>query len=436
MIGQKPEARSQKPDNKRRMGLSPVTDAIIVLLFSVFCALSSVFAADISLHGFLQGNYSADTTSSNPDGGDFKLAEERLQLKLEASKDPFHIFVKTDGWYDHIDQRWDSDLREGYVDYTASKWDTRIGRQVITWGVGDLLFINDVFPKDYEAFFSGRPLEYLKKGIDGAKIGIYPGFASFEVIAIPFFTPNVFPSSNRFWMFDPMPGITNQPKTEQPVTLGNTEFAVRAYREIAGFDASLYYYRGFFRQPSMLPDNPFMPTRLRLFFPRLSVYGASAQGRALDGVLSLEAGYYESREDRDGTNPMIPNSQTRFLIGYQRQMWEDFTIGLQYYVEYMHNYPAYVSNLPAGFPKDRRYYDLASVRLTQFLMQQTLKLSLFAFYSPSVGEYFMNPEIKYNFTDHIWAAIGANIFGGGNQASQFGQFTKDDNAYVQVRYEF
>jgi hypothetical protein len=186
----------------------------------------------------------------------------------------------------------------------------------------------------------------------------------------------------------------------------------------------------------MMPDNPTMPTKLTLFFPKLSVHGASLQGRGLDGVLSLEAGYYDSREDRSGTNPMIPNSQTRFLIGYQRQIWEDFSIGLQYYVEYMHNYSAYVNSLPSGFPKDRKYHDLTSVRLTQLLIHQTMRLSFFAFYSPSVGDYLLNPEIKYNFTDHIWAAIGSNIFGGGNHASYFGQLDKNDNIYVQVRYEF
>ncbi len=247
------------------------------------CILSSSNAAasDISLHGFLQGNYSADAASSNPDGADFKLAEERLQLKLDASKDPFRIFIKADGFYDHIDEKPKSELREGYLDFTSSKWDGRVGRQVITWGVGDLIFINDVFPKDYEAFFSGRPLEYLKKGIDGAKIGIYPGFASFEVIAIPFFTPNTFPSPNRFWMFDPMPGVTDREKVKPPVTLGNTEIALRAYRDIAGFDVSFYAYRGFFRQPSMMPDNATMPTKLTLFYPdavgiRREPSGASA----------------------------------------------------------------------------------------------------------------------------------------------------------------
>jgi hypothetical protein len=48
----------------------------------------------------------------------------------------------------------------------------------------------------------------------------------------------------------------------------------------------------------------------------------------------------------------------------------------------------------------------------------------------------LNPEIKYNFSDHVWSAMGANIFGGGKASSQFGQFDKNDNIYVQVRYEF
>ncbi|MBI4684398.1 MAG: hypothetical protein HY755_04280 [Nitrospirae bacterium] len=409
---------------------------LIFFLITLFL-FSPASAADISLHGFFQGNYASDISSSNPSGGDFKWAGERVQLKLEASKDPFRLFLKPDAFYDHIDRKTELELREGYIDYTASTWDIRAGRQILTWGLGDLIFINDVFPKDYEAFFSGRPLEYLKKGVDGVKIGAYPGFASIELVAIQFFEPNNFPDSKRFWMFDPMPFITDREKKEPAVNLKNTEVAIRAYREIAGFDASLYFYRGFFRQPSMMSDNPIMPAKLTLFYPKLFVYGTSLQGRALDGgVLSLEAGYYDSREDRSGANPMIPNSQTRVLIGHQRQIWEDFTIGLQYYGEYMHDYSAYVKNLPSGFPKEKRLHDLASVRLTQFLIHQTLRLSFFSFWSPSDSDYLLNPEIKYNFSDHVWAAIGGNIFGGGEERNQFGQLDKNDNVYLQVRYEF
>ena len=422
----------------RRRGSGRKASSLSVHIYAAICLLLPLTAAasDISLHGFLQGNYSPNVAESNSDGGDFKWAEERLQLKLDANKEPFQLFLKTDVFYDHIAEKADMELREGYLGYTASKWDMRLGRQVITWGLGDLIFINDVFPKDYEAFFSGRPLEYLKKGVDGAKIGIYPEFASFELIAVPRFEPNHFPDPNRFIMFDPMPGITNREKINPSSNLENTELAARVYRDVGGFDASLYLYRGFLRQPSALPDNPLAPTRLTFFYPKLSEYGASLQGRALDGVLSLEAGYYDSRQDRSGTDPMVPNSQTRFLIGYQRQIWEDFTAGLQYYGEYMSDYSEYAKNLPPGFPKERKLHELVTLRLTQFMIHQTLRLSFFSFYSPSDGDYMLNPEVKYNFSDHIWGAAGSNIFGGGEKWSQFGQLDKDDNVYIQFRYEF
>jgi len=398
--------------------------------------ISDVPAYDFSLHGFLQGNFSANTVSDNPDGKDFKWSEERVQIKFEAFHEPLRLFVKEDAFYDNSDRNSDTKLREGYGDYTGRMWDLRAGRQIITWGVGDLLFVNDVFPKDYNAFFSGRPLEYMKKGVDSIKIGVYQGHVSMELVAIPVFEPNTLPDSRRFWIYDPMSAITKREEKKPATTWENTETALRLYRDVAGFGTSVYLYRGYFRQPSAMPDNQAAPTKLILFYPRLNVYGASLQGSTLDGVVSLETGYYESREDRNGNDPMIPNSQMEFLIGYQRQLWEDFTIGLQYYFEYMLKYYAYVNHLPARFPKDPKYYDLTSIRLTQLLVHQTLKLSFFAFYSPSTGDYFLDPEIMYNFTDHVWAVVGVNIFDGGKPWAQFGQLDKDDNIYLQVRYEF
>ncbi|MBF0556118.1 MAG: hypothetical protein HQK96_16465 [Nitrospirae bacterium] len=102
----------------------------------------------------------------------------------------------------------------------------------------------------------------------------------------------------------------------------------------------------------------------------------------------------------------------------------------------MCRYSDYLKNLPGGYPQEDQLYSLLSLRLTQMLVHQTLKLSLFSFWNPTDRDYFINPETKYNFTDHIWAAVGANIFGGNKNWTQFGQLSKNDNVYMQVRYEF
>lgn len=408
----------------------------IFLFFGLLVFNSIAHTDDIIINGFFQGNYSAGFDGSNPDGGDFKWAEERLQLRVSADKKSFYFFVKGELSYDHISDETESELREAYLDYIADNWDMRLGRQIITWGLGDLIFINDVFPKDYEAFFSGRPMEYLKIGSDSIKIGMYPSFASVELVIIPFFEPNNFPRNSRFRMFDSMPAVTNRSREEPSTNFENTGIALRLYRDIAGFDTSLYFYRGFLGQQSMLPDSLSAPTMLTLFHPKLSVYGASIQGRALDGIISIEAGFYDSREDRNGKDPMRPNQSSRYLLGYRKQLWEDFTAGFQYYTSYMHDYGNYKQNIPSGFPQGKRWQDLFTVRLTHLFRHQTLKISFFSFWSSSDGDYMLIPEIKYNFTDHVWTALGANIFGGGEEWNQFGSLDKDDNFYVQIRYEF
>jgi hypothetical protein len=325
---------------------------------------------NMEIHGFLMGNYSLRTHGQKPDGkegDDFLLAEERFRFDIFGWTESIEASIRFKGdlLYDHVAEEFDTDTRELYLDYTTGDFDFRLGRQIVTWGVGDLLFINDVFPKDYVSFFSGRPLEYLKKGVDGLRTRYSSALINAEFLVIPFFEPNNLPEPDRFLLFNPFPEIPSREKEEPNTTLENTQLALRLYRRIKDFDVSAYAYRGFWLTPNMKPDDLTAPTRAITFYPDLSVYGLSAQGGALAGVLSFETGYYQSREDEGGKDPFIRNSQIRFLIGYQRQIWEDFTAGIQYYSEYMLSHDEYVENLPAGVPKLDEYRDITTVRLTQ-----------------------------------------------------------------------
>ncbi|MEK6790773.1 MAG: hypothetical protein AABY45_03625 [Deltaproteobacteria bacterium] len=397
---------------------------------------SGALAEGLILHGFLQGNYSANTENENPDGNEFKWAEERAQFKLEGYKAEQRFFLKTDVFYDHIDEKADVEVREAYIDSSGGLWDARIGRQIITWGVGDLVFINDVFPKDHEAFFSGRPMEYLKKGSDALKVSAYPEFASFELVVTPFFEPDNMPRPARFWMYDPMPQVTNREAKEPAANLKNTEIALRAYRDLAGFESSFYFYKGFYRTPSMQPDSLSAPTKITLHYPELLLYGFSLQKSALDGVVSLEAGYLDSSDDKAGTNPLIPNHQAKVLVAYQRQIIEDMTMTTQYLGEYMLSYDAYEANRIQGFPKEPEYRQLLSLRLQYLMMSQTMRLGWFSFWSPTDKDYLLNPEVRYSFTDNLWGAIGALVYGGRSDTTRFGSLDKNDNVYTQARYEF
>ena len=411
---------------------------VALLSMVVVVCQPRVWAEELSIHGFAQANYDFRLTGQqppNPQGGDLLFGEERFQLRLGYSNEKARLFTRTDFFYDHVANRPGIESREAYAEGSVGPSDLRAGRQLLIWGIGDYLFINDIFAKDWGAFFSGRPIEYLRVPQDALKLDFGATGLSAEIVVIPFFQADKLPPRNRFVQFDPFPGVART--TQEPgLRVQNTELAGRLYGTTWGFDTAFYLYYGFFRVPALQANQMTAPTLVTETFPRLAVYGASTRGNALGGVVSVEVGYYDSPADRAGRDPAIPNNSFRYLAGYQRQLWEDFTLGLQYYGELMTHYNAYRASLPAGFPGQDQHRQLMTIRLAQLLWNQALRVGLFAFYSPTDQDYYLIPEIRYSISDNLWVAAVGNVFGGRRATTFFGQLDANDNLAVTVRYEF
>ncbi len=395
----------------------------------------------VTIHGFLMGNAAIRTTGERPpmgEGGDFVLGEERLRLDVSGASKSGSGFlqIKGDIFHDAVANRVDGDLREAYAGLHSGPFDLRLGRQIVTWGVGDLFFINDVFPKDWASFFSGRPMEYLKRGVDAVRLQYSSEALNVDVVATPFFTADTLPSPKRFFLYNPFDAVAEQHQRTPPARAGNTETAIRLYRRMAGFDVSLYGYRGFWRTPGANMDLDSGTPRVTRFYPRLVTYGASAQRNLLNGVVSFEGGHYDSLDDRGGAAPGVANSQWRVLAAYQRQLARELTATFQGYAEIMQGYDTYRKFLPAGFRPEDRVRGVFSVRLTQFLRYQNWRLSAFAACSPTDSDCFAQPEVSHRFTDKVSAALGANIFAGRHENTFFGQMVKDNNAYLSFRFDF
>ena len=404
-------------------------------------AASAQATNTVEIHGFLLGAGALRTTGERPaggEGGDMVLGETRLRLDVGAktASGNVTILAKGDVLYDVVTRTFAGDLREGYAGVGAGAADLRIGRQIVTWGLGDLLFINDVFPKDWDSFFSGRPMEYLKLGVDGARVRWSSKAVSADFLAVPVFTSDKLPSSRRFSFSVPLSGVVNQQEIKPAADLSNTELALRLYRHVSGFDVSFYAYRGFWRSPSVRIDPSPSPTSLTRFYPELAVYGVSLQRGLPAGVLSAEVGYYDSRGDRGGDDPAVPNSQWRFLAGYQYQPWQDGTVGVQAYGEVMKDVEAYRRSLPAGNPSQDCVRGVFSVRLTQMLRYQIWRPSVFVAYSPTDRDFLLRPELGYKLTENLSVTFGANRFGGAKATTFFGQFKKDNNLFLNVRFDF
>jgi hypothetical protein len=354
--------------------------------------------------------------------------------------------IRTDFLYDDIPGGRDIDLEEGdgWIDlreanftwYPLDFMDLKIGRQILTWGTGDLAFLNDLFPKDWRSFFIGRDVEYLKAPSDAVRASLFGSWFNVEVIYVPRFDPDRFIRGERITYWNgsrgEFAGRNAVIRADVPDEwFEDHEVALRMYRNFGGVETALYAYRGFWKSPAGSD-----PATLRAVFPELEVYGASVRGNFLKGIGNAEFAIYDSREDASGDDPWIRNGEYRFLFGYDQEIAKNMTLGIQYYLEWIRDYDRYRETLPPGtFPRDEDRH-LVTLRLTKTALKQNLTLSLFVFYSPSDEDAYYRPKMSYQFSDHWSAEAGANIFEGENDQTFFGQFTLNDNGYARVRYAF
>jgi len=400
---------------------------------------------DIDFYGFLDVR-GGMRLQNDPNEDQTSLAEARLQLNLNRIGNFFTWEIKADFLYDDVMGTSSPDLEtgEGIIDLRTafimfsplSMVDVKLGRQILTWGTGDLVFINDMFPKDWQSFFNGRDVEYLKAPSDVLFLSVYPSWFAINIVYTPRFDADRYISGERLSYWNPMLGeIAGQnaiAEVDKPSDwFKDDETAVRLFRSFGGLEIALYGYYGYWKNPYGFDMQSAKST-----FPKLSVYGGSVRTTVAGGILNVEGGYYDSREDSSGTDPLIPNSEMRGLIGYEHNLGRNFTAGIQYYLEVLQEYDSYIASLQDTSHARDEYRHLTTLRLTKLLLNQKLILSMFFYYSPSDADGYVRPVVTYKLTDKWMLTTGANIFFGKEDYTFFGQFKDDTNLYVGARYNF
>ena len=372
---------------------------------------------------------------------DFQKTWEKVTFKVVAD------FIADGVAEDHDIDLWRGqgwlDLRQANVSLSPASWlDVKFGRQILTWGTGDLLFVNDLFPKDWQAFFIGRDVEYLKAPSDAVKMSFFSDLANLDVVYTPRFNSDRFITGERISYYnstlDRIAGRDAVARTrDRDDCFGDDEWAARLSKNIGGYELAAYGYWGYWKSPG-----GFDPVAGRATFPRLNVYGASVRGQVGAGIGNIEVGYYDSQDDRTGDDPFVNNSQFRFLAGYERDLpmiAQDLTVGAQYYVELMMNHDAYARSVRALAGPMRtadRARQVITFRITKLLMNQNLTLSLFTYFSPTDADAYFRPSVSYKIDDHWTTEFGGNVFLGRRDHTFFGQFKNDTNVYASLRYSF
>ncbi len=364
------------------------------------------------------------------------LADLRLRLETERQTANVALSLKAELLYDGFDRDLEAEFRELALSAAPADWlDIKAGRQVLTWGTGDLLFLNDLFPKDWLSFFAGRDDEYLKSPQNALRLSSYTSLLNVDFVWTPVFSPDRYIRGERFAFFSPAAGQIVAPippaGARRPGRkLRNGEFALRLFRTLGSVEYALYAYHGRFKGPSDF-RNPSRPA-----FAPLSSIGASVRRPLFGGLWNVETAYYFSRDDRRGDNPALPNDQLRLLSGFEREWARNLSVGLQYYLEWTQDHEALLRNSPAPQFEPDELRHMLTIRLSWRTFRDKLNWSLFAFLSPSDDDYYLRPAVNYRHSDNWTLAAGLNLFGGDDQHTFFAMFEDASNAYLRVRFNY
>ena len=401
--------------------------AIAILSLTLTGIPAVARAMDLPFNGYLNYSMGARLVDDPTAPDDFLLNETRFQLDIIHDADAASMEFRADFVNDRVLGNTYIDIREAYVQLTPTdSIDLKVGTQIFTWGTGDFVFLNDLFPKDWQSYFIGRADEYLKKPADGIRATWYGDSLNLDLVWMPVFQPDAYISGERisYWGGTGKTGPANGPinPVEPDRTMGNSQWAARLYGTFGGVESALYAYRGNYGTPK-----GFDTVLARPFFPRLEAWGASAQSAIFGGIGNAEVAWYNSLDDA-GPNDFLPNSEVRGLLGFSHDIARDQTLGVQAYLEHADDFPDV-----ARTDQDRWWVTL---RYTGLFMQQNLILSWFSFYSPNEKDFFLRPKATYKVSDEVTATMGGNIFLGKDDNTFFGQFDDNTNVYASLEYSF
>jgi len=224
--------RMEKSMNRLR-GFTAALAGLVGVVWSLGSGAGPA-AGDIELRGFVESGYGVRMGDVGapahglrfPPGytppvwartPDFTLRETRLQLRGNTYSDIGEAVFRVDLINDQVRGGGVvTEIREAHLKFNtfADHLEVRAGRQPTTWGTGDLLFINDLFPKDWRSFYAGRDDQYLKSPSDALRLGVFGLPLGVDLVYTPQFAPDLIPQGTRFVFSVPAPLPLDQPDHE------------------------------------------------------------------------------------------------------------------------------------------------------------------------------------------------------------------------------
>jgi len=372
------------------------------------------------------------------DPNDFSIVQNTFDLKIEKHANKI-AFKLNPYLYHYFDRELELGLREAYLDMYFNNLDIRVGKQQIIWGKAEGVFITDVVsPKDLREFLL-PDFDEIRIGVTSVKLNYYNGNHTLEAVWVPIFTPTQMPDDNSIWkpQYDfPILPTWDYSTSDLTPGLKNSELFARYSVMASSFDFELVGGYFFYDDPTMHITKNINTSTMQLTglivrpeYHRVAMSGGSFSIPIGDFVLRGEGAYYNGRyfqtESPNEPDATIEKNNFHYMTGV------DFTLAgvklsAQFIQEYIIDYEEDIYN--------DEFENTMTFLAKKDFFREKLWIELFSYIGLNNEDALIRPKITYDLSDGFEILAGANFFLG--SSGRFGQYNKNDMAYLKLKYSF
>lgn len=387
-------------------------------------------SAQAELSGFVQLRQAqrlADVDCSQLDGCHAMVQEALAEVLFEQRmSDRLSAALRVEGWHDQGLRSGRAAVREGFVDWSPTgDLNLKLGRQVLTWGVSDYLYVNDIFPKNYDSFFTGGGFDRMKVPVDAARLAWHTGVADVETV-VSRSKADRSPDPQRFTAM-----AMSRSAVEEDDADHQADVAVKLSSHAGGWDWAAYAASLRSREARYFMD----ASGLRLDRPRLQHVGFSLTGNTAGGLAWIEGALRHVDDERSmSVSRHFLGSSMKLIGGYSREIGADLTASAQLQLEAATSRDRYLASLAPGVRATKAVNTIVHLRLHGRWNNQTLGAGAQLFVG-NEGDTHFNPFASWSPADGWTIEGGANLFNG-KPDTRYGVLKDDSNVYVLGRYSF
>ena len=398
---------------------------LILLIITMILMLN----AQLEQRGFIR-TYLGTLTEQD---GEYSVINNTFDWKLDYGKGDVALFINPVFNFNALNNNLDISLRQAYMDIYFDNFDLRIGKQQIIWGKADGVFITDVIsPRDISEFIL-PDFDEIRLGINAVRIDYYLGNSTIEAVWIPTFQPTITPRKGTIWYMEmpefTMPTVYYAENFDVGNKLSESEIALKYSYLGSAIDFEIMSAYLWDDSPAMhIYPQPDTTLLIKPEYHRLPLVGASFGKSILGAVVRGETAYYFDKrfatEDLS-VNGVKEKDYLHYLVGYDHN-WFGVNVSFQFIQEYILDYEEDIRNDELS--------NTATLLSSKTFLNETIELSLLAYYGINSEDALLRPKIAYDFADGFEVQLGANIFVG--EEGNFGQYDENDMVYMKVRYDF